>query len=87
MDSLLTMLLQKMNLFVSDFIKQMNLKSINIVVFASIAGFVFTFLLMWNGGLMIERSDVELQVIGCIYNENTQLNMVSNVIKQSYIKI
>ena len=48
MDSLLMMLLHKMNLFVSDFVKHMNLKSIHMVtvVFASNAGFVFTFLLM-----------------------------------------
>ena len=48
LDSLLMMLLHKMNMFVSDFAKQMNLKSINmvIVVFASNAGFVFTFVLM-----------------------------------------
>ena len=52
MDSLLMMLLHKMNLFVSYFVKQMNLKSIHIVtvVLASIIGFVFTFVLMWNGG-------------------------------------
>ena len=36
------MVSHKMNLFVSDFVKQLNLKSINIVtvVFASNAGFV-----------------------------------------------
>ena len=44
MDSLLMLL----HNYVSDFVKQMNLKSINIVVFTSNAGFVFTFVLMWN---------------------------------------
>ena len=44
-------MLQKMNLFVSDFIKHINLNSINIVVFASNTGFVFTFVLMRNGGV------------------------------------
>ena len=46
-NSLLMMLLHKMNLFVSDFVKQMNLKLLNIVtvVVASNAGFVFTFVL------------------------------------------
>ena len=42
----LMMLLQKMNLFVSNFTKQINLKPINIVVFDSSAGFVFTLMLM-----------------------------------------
>ena len=62
MDSLLMMLLHKMNLFVSDLFKQMNLKSINIVtvVLASNAGFVFTFVLLWNGGMVIGRSAVGL---------------------------
>ena len=48
MYSLLMMLLHKINLFVIDFVKQMNLKSMNIVivVFASNADFVFTFVLI-----------------------------------------
>ena len=47
-DSLLMMLLHKMNLFASDFVEQINVKSINIVtvMIASNAGFVFTFVLM-----------------------------------------
>ena len=48
MDLLLIMLLHKMNLFVSDFVKEMNSKAINIVTvtFASNAGLIFTFVLM-----------------------------------------
>ena len=56
--------------FVSDFVKLMNLKSINIVtiVFASNAGCVFTFMLMWNAGMGIERGALGLQVVGCIWH-------------------
>ena len=47
-DSLLMMLVHKLNLLVSNFVKQMNLKSINIVpaVSALNAGFMFTFVEM-----------------------------------------
>ena len=50
-------------------VKQMNLKSINIVtvVFAPNAGFVFTVVLMWNGEYGIERGAVEWWLIGSIY--------------------
>ena len=81
MDSLLMMLLHMMNLFVTDFVKYMNLKSISIVVFASNASFVFTFVL-WQGGGVWGLKGVlccyKLLATSYILHENTQFNKVSS---------